>query len=240
MSNSWLSSEQVSRCKTNHYWDFMIELDIRPTLVWADHADYISKAYSGTPALKTDFTRTGKRTYEGLGRDFMSSVKRYLKNNFYDGDRHDAFDLVTGAWVAKGGPSASLALVHDNRPPIVKAMPYILGLSIAIFVTSLSLPQSLTSMAYLRILCLIFASLSALYIFIHGIEYVAWPRLNPPVDVIHYDGPGYKSPQRGRGQITANLPIPKWIRKHLVSSMKSSSSWNKLEEVEMGTKMRVD
>lgn len=28
--------------------------------IWADHADVISIQYSGTPALKTDFTRTGK------------------------------------------------------------------------------------------------------------------------------------------------------------------------------------
>lgn len=28
--------------------------------LWADHADTISIQYSGTPALKTDFTRTGR------------------------------------------------------------------------------------------------------------------------------------------------------------------------------------
>lgn len=28
--------------------------------VWADHADLVSIQYSGTGALKTDFTRTGK------------------------------------------------------------------------------------------------------------------------------------------------------------------------------------
>jgi hypothetical protein len=56
-------------------------------LVWADHADTISKAYSGTGALKTDFTRTGKRTKEGAVKDGINSVMRYLKNNFYDGSR---------------------------------------------------------------------------------------------------------------------------------------------------------
>ena len=57
------------------------------SLVWADHADTISKAYSGTGALKTDFTRTGKRTKEGAVQDGINSVMRYLKNNFYDGSR---------------------------------------------------------------------------------------------------------------------------------------------------------
>ena len=29
---------------------------------WTDNADALSILYTGTPALKTDFTRTGKRT----------------------------------------------------------------------------------------------------------------------------------------------------------------------------------
>ena len=30
---------------------------------WTNNADIMSYLYTGTPALKTDFTRTGKRTY---------------------------------------------------------------------------------------------------------------------------------------------------------------------------------
>ncbi len=55
--------------------------------VWSDHANFISIAYSGTGALKTDFTRTGKRTRKGLLEDGLNSVMRYLKNNFFDGAR---------------------------------------------------------------------------------------------------------------------------------------------------------
>ena len=55
--------------------------------VWADHANEISVAYSGTGALKTDFTRTGKRTKAGLLEDGYKSIMRYLKNNFFDGAR---------------------------------------------------------------------------------------------------------------------------------------------------------
>jgi phosphatidylinositol 4-phosphatase len=55
--------------------------------VWADHADFISVAYSGTGALKTDFTRTGKRTLVGNMADGVNSITRYIKNNFYDGPR---------------------------------------------------------------------------------------------------------------------------------------------------------
>jgi hypothetical protein len=37
--------------------------------VWADNADAVSMQYSGTGALKTDFTRTGKRSNAGLIND---------------------------------------------------------------------------------------------------------------------------------------------------------------------------
>lgn len=55
--------------------------------VWADHADKISLQYSGTGALKTDFTRTGKRTYNGMLRDLKNALLRYYKNNLRDGVR---------------------------------------------------------------------------------------------------------------------------------------------------------
>ena len=58
-----------------------------PVLVWADHADSISIAYSGTGALKTDFTRTGKRTLIGNLADGYNGATRYIKNNYYDGPR---------------------------------------------------------------------------------------------------------------------------------------------------------
>ena len=44
----------------------------------------MSIMYSGTPALKTDFTRTGKRSILGAINDGKNSVKRYFINNFLD------------------------------------------------------------------------------------------------------------------------------------------------------------
>ncbi|OMJ07270.1 Phosphatidylinositide phosphatase SAC1 [Smittium culicis] len=64
--------------------------------MWADNADYVSLAYSGTGALKTDFTRTGKRTKLGLLSDGYNSLERYYKNNFSDGTRQDSIDLFLG------------------------------------------------------------------------------------------------------------------------------------------------
>lgn len=47
----------------------------------------ISLQYSGTGALKTDFTRTGKRTTAGLMQDGVNALSRYYINNFADGFR---------------------------------------------------------------------------------------------------------------------------------------------------------
>jgi hypothetical protein len=41
---------------------------------WTENADRISILYTGTPALKTDFTRTGKRTMKGAINDGINSI----------------------------------------------------------------------------------------------------------------------------------------------------------------------
>lgn len=46
--------------------------------MWADNADAMSILYSGTGALKTDFTRTGKRTLQGMVNDGINSVTRWV------------------------------------------------------------------------------------------------------------------------------------------------------------------
>jgi len=107
--------------------------------VWADHADAIANAYGGSAALKSDFTRTNKRTRKGALEDGIKSIVRYLKNNFFDGTRQvrprlvfdadsrfsvtqDGFDLVTGTWVPRKNPSASAFLIADPRPLIIRSV----------------------------------------------------------------------------------------------------------------------
>eukprot|EP00775_Hariotina_reticulata_P001529 gene1529-1867_t len=51
-------------------------------VLWADHGDDISRQYAGTGALKSGFTRTGKRTLGGLIDDGVKSLVRYYLNNF--------------------------------------------------------------------------------------------------------------------------------------------------------------
>ncbi|KAF0718026.1 hypothetical protein As57867_001940, partial [Aphanomyces stellatus] len=63
---------------------------------WADNADAVSIMYAGTGALKTDFTRTGRRTIAGALQDGINSVTRYYLDNFAQGTHQDALDLFVG------------------------------------------------------------------------------------------------------------------------------------------------
>ena len=70
-------------------------------IVWADNADALSMQYSGTGALKTDFTRSGKRSTKGALQDLSNSINRYVRNNFMDGYRQDCHDLFLGVYDIK-------------------------------------------------------------------------------------------------------------------------------------------
>lgn len=63
---------------------------------WTNNADVISLLYTGTPAMKTDFTRLGKRTYKGSLLDGRYGLERYAINTFLDGTRKDIIDLFLG------------------------------------------------------------------------------------------------------------------------------------------------
>ncbi|GJJ16104.1 hypothetical protein Clacol_010383 [Clathrus columnatus] len=146
--------------------------------VWTDHADSISRAYSGTGALKTDFTRTGKRTLKGLLQDGVNSLTRYMKNNHFDGTRQDGFDIVTGAWTPGSGTGVSRNLLLDSRPLLIQySLIYYFSIWIALAVISLA------------------------YIVLNGVQYVSWPRLNPPLEAIYYTGPGFRSARHGLGTL---------------------------------------
>ncbi|KAB5589340.1 Recessive suppressor of secretory defect protein [Ceratobasidium theobromae] len=209
--------------------------------VWADHADYVSNAYSGSGALKADFTRTGVRTKEGALRDGMNSVTRYLKNNYFDGPRQDAFDLMTGAWAARRAPSMSTALLVDRRPLLIRAMPHIAAFSIFMILAGLTLPRtSEYSLVYYHAIWFSFLAVALFFISQHGTAYVAWPRLNASAvrDVLMYDGPGYRSRQHGRGFSGKDGKKGGGVRMGHLGSEKGSVG--RMEEVEMGEKKRLE
>ncbi|CAO2039202.1 unnamed protein product [Urochloa humidicola] len=73
--------------------------DTNYKILWANHGDAISIQYSGTPALKGDFVRYGKRTTQGILNDLRNALGRYYLNNFVDGTKQDAMDLLQGNYM---------------------------------------------------------------------------------------------------------------------------------------------
>lgn len=139
--------------------------------VWADNADLISIQYSGTGALKTDYTRTGKRTRFGLLKDGVNSMTRYYKNNFTDGFRQDSLDLFHG--------------LADLRSPLsvergwrYVTFPTVLLVAIAMFVTCAIIPPeySTESLLFLLFWGAMVAATSTT-ILRYGPEFVDKPRL---------------------------------------------------------------
>mmetsp|Transcript_2728 Transcript_2728/g.4645 ORF Transcript_2728/g.4645 Transcript_2728/m.4645 type:complete len:155 (+) Transcript_2728:1329-1793(+) len=94
---SWgLLPPPPSTARPSPFKEFPLQLEQAFRESWSNNADAMSYLYTGTPALKTDFTRTGKRTYRGALDDGLNSVTRYYINNFTDGFYHDCLDLATG------------------------------------------------------------------------------------------------------------------------------------------------
>lgn len=151
---------------------------------WADNADVVSRAYSGTGALKTDFTRTGVRTKAGAIADASNSLTRYFRNNFADGPRQDAFDLFLGAHLPRA-PSTVVAsrLFVDRRPPVVQAVPYVLIAAVLLELLAFLTPRGATAILVMRVFTLFWLLVglwAAAFLLRYGILYVSWPRLNPP------------------------------------------------------------
>ncbi|TYI88722.1 hypothetical protein E1A91_D03G002700v1 [Gossypium mustelinum] len=117
-------------------------LDEKYKILWANHGDDVSIQYSGTPALKGDFVRYGKRTVQGILNDFYNALGRYYFNNFSDGTKQDAIDLLQGHYI--------VSVSRDMTPPSQKGgleavahFPAAFCLvSLGLFFTILSLSQA--------------------------------------------------------------------------------------------------
>ena len=155
------------------------ELEFRDLFrnVWADNADVVSNSYSGTGALKTDFTRTGDRTKAGIFQDFKNSITRYAMNNFADGPRQDGFDLFLGAYAPSTTSVGSSSLFKDHRPLLIQSIPYILGASFfLVFVASLAAPRPGSTSWPLRLFGLLWMAIGGWcfhFIYNHGMLYVS-------------------------------------------------------------------
>ncbi|KAF8775083.1 hypothetical protein HU200_005135 [Digitaria exilis] len=92
------------------------DFDANYKVLWANHGDAISTQYSGTPALKGDFVRYGKRTTQGILNDLWNALARYYLNNFADGTKQDAMDLLQGHYIS----SVSRDMAPPSKPGLLE------------------------------------------------------------------------------------------------------------------------
>lgn len=151
--------------------------------MWADNADAISVPYSGTGALKTDFTRTGKRTRTGLIDDFNNSAIRYIKNNYMDGSRQDGIDLILGNYKVSSHIGDSPFKTTPSTIAI-KLVPLLFLFSLVVFMAILFTPDLFSiqsSHTYISCLAFAFAIVVTCWLYIqqNGSDFVDWPKLLP-------------------------------------------------------------
>ncbi|EGF98857.1 uncharacterized protein MELLADRAFT_79596 [Melampsora larici-populina 98AG31] len=173
--------------------------------LWADNADAVSNAYSGTGALKTDYTRYGVRSKQGALNDGINSVMRYIKNNFLDGPRQDSYDLFTGAWSPLTNTSGSLRKSNSGVAKKVLGEGYNTFQQTVFFAFILSLLVFLSATFTenrsfkISLMSIIVGGGCSAFILANGVAYVNGPKLISRKDIIAYSGPGHESSRRGRG-----------------------------------------
>ncbi|KAA6380798.1 MAG: putative Phosphatidylinositide phosphatase SAC1 [Streblomastix strix] len=118
------------------------EWDKNLKLIWSDNANAIAVLNTQTDAMKSDYTRTGKRTSIGALNDGIIAVKRYILNNFVHGETQDAIDL----WLGKGNQkNKQLNKKDQTTTALSKATTYILVALIVASVLASSLTAFITS-----------------------------------------------------------------------------------------------
>ncbi|KAI9489823.1 SacI homology domain-containing protein [Zychaea mexicana] len=174
--------------------------------VWADNADAVSTTYSGTGALKTDFTRTGQRTKQGALQDLSNSLTRYVKNNFLDGKRQDGFDLILGNYEVQPASTAGTVAISSekqqyispfasNRPLRVRVVPSILVFGLFMLLLNLLRPGYSGVQSWLSYLMLLAFWLSVVvsgvrFAIRHGNQFVEWPHLVHQPDYDQFEAMG--------------------------------------------------
>lgn len=144
--------------------------------LWADNADVVSRAYSGTGAMKTDMTRLGRRTRAGALEDARVAVTRYCRNNFLDGPRQDAFDLFLGAYQPPPAAIGSAFVFADRRPVWIQSVPYIAAFGLFFMLVAACTPRLPDSAVWpLRLFVCFWAAVTAWclhFIITNGMLYV--------------------------------------------------------------------
>ncbi|KAL1199801.1 Phosphoinositide phosphatase SAC8 [Cardamine amara subsp. amara] len=107
--------------------------------IWAEHGDEISLQYAGTYALKGDLVRYGKQTVSGAIKDGISAMSRYYLNNFQDGVRQDALDLISGRYTVGTNSPSQLQPIGSQPSFLPVASALLIG---GVTVTSFTIHQA--------------------------------------------------------------------------------------------------
>lgn len=141
--------------------------------MWADNGDEISRQYAGTGALKTDYTRLGKRTANGALQDGLNALTRYYKNNFSDGYKLDAMNLLLGYFkLPEGGTPEQLDAVllsWDTNGFAIVGFVFSLAMTLLCVLVS----ENITATLVWFVIFLAFAA----FIYLNGEEFVRQPKL---------------------------------------------------------------
>ncbi|XP_068646601.1 phosphoinositide phosphatase SAC6-like [Aristolochia californica] len=147
--------------------------------VWAYHGDDISMQYAGTPALKRDLVRHGKQTVPGLLADGWNAMTRYYLNNFCDGTKQDAIDLLHGHYIVS--LSRDMNTPSPSRVEALASLRLALGLIlVGLIFSTMSLRQVPNNLRHL-LFSLLWAGMSiaiAAYVRGNGRLFCNRPRLN--------------------------------------------------------------
>ncbi|XP_061354997.1 phosphoinositide phosphatase SAC6-like isoform X1 [Gastrolobium bilobum] len=157
-------------------------LDKSFKILWANHGDDISVQYSGTPALKGDFVRFGHRTVEGILKDGWNALMRYYLNNFRDGTKQDAIDLLQGHFIVSVNRDMAPSSQNQGLESIA-SFPVALGLVLTGFLfATMSLSQGRYDFRHF-FFSLMWASISvgiAAFVRANGRLFCNRPRLHKP------------------------------------------------------------
>lgn len=157
------------------------EKDFKNT--WADHANALSQVYAGSGALKTDYTRTGKRSKLGMVQDGLRAVRRYIYQNFLDGQRQDGIDLFLGVVSVPKTSSGTrdLSAIRSKAEPLLvkeKYLPHLFFICLVLALVGAIVPKRMTIKIALIVIGLAGAVVFFSLILHAGHKLVARPKLD--------------------------------------------------------------
>lgn len=154
-------------------------------ILWANHGDEISIQYSGTPALKGDFVRYGRRTIQGILNDGKNAMVRYYLNNFIDGTKQDAIDLLQGHYIVSVSRDLTTPSIPSQKTGLEAVASFPLAFSLVLvgfFFAAMSLRRAPFELRHL-FFSFVWAGMSitiAAFVRANGRIFCNRPRLHKP------------------------------------------------------------